>query len=326
MSALCLDAAVVSGHCGNTEQLTYAAYQIARNAVLYKVSEIILLEAPTSEASADAPPYTPAVLLGALLQYFVTPRYLAKESFRALFAAKLITPKLFGTASRLPALPGLLDTLAPWTGNEKGRYREGLTVGKSIALKMGPGVIREKTASGKVKKVKKNKNKTPLTRHVLVGRSETVEVTLEADQNLPLGVRVLVDTVEKKIVPARAYTGYTVRIVAQYDPLGVFTGYTGAGEGYAGAVWVPCAEPVREAGKAEAEVEAGDAGEVPTGSALSPLVFIVGAGASASARAKNGAGAVLSEACDAQRPSWAKRAARVEDAVAAVLARAEAHA
>ena len=321
MSALCLDAAVVSGHCGNTEQLTYAAYQIARNAVLYKVSEIILLEAPTSEASSDAP-YTPAVLLGALLQYFVTPRYLAKESFRALFAAKLITPKLFGTASRLPALPGLLETLAPWTGNEKGRYREGLTVGKSIALKMGPGVIREKTASGKVKKVKKNKNKTPLTRHVLVGRSETVEVTLEVDQNLPLGVRVLVDTVEKKIVPARAYTGYTVRIVAHDDPLGVFTGYTGAGEGYAGAVWVPCAEPVREAGEAEVEAEV-DAGEVPVGSALSPLVFIVGAGASA--RAKSGAGAVLSEACDAQRPSWAKRAARVEDAVAAVLARAEAH-
>lgn len=204
--SLCVPAAVVCRHNRNLDQLTHAAYEIARSACMFKVSEVIVL----GEGKEDRN----SLVLGSLLQFFITPRYLVQETFAKAFASGQLPRNVFNKAKTLPLVPTLLEYLQPGV-NKACKYREGISINKNV-LKH-----RRKNASGKVCKVPKA-HKT--TRFVQVGAGEVLELAGETD-GLPLNVRVTVDMAEKKVVGVQEawgpYTGYVVRLAASVED--VFT-------------------------------------------------------------------------------------------------------
>ena len=195
--SLCVPVAVVCRHNRNLDQLTHAAYEIARSACMFKVSEVILL----GEGKEDRNSLT----LGSLLQFFITPRYLVQETFAKAFASGQLPRNMFNKAKTLPLVPTLMEYLQPGV-NKTCQYREGISINKNV-LKH-----RRKNESGKVCKVSKA-HKT--TRFVQVGAGEVLELAGETE-GLPLNVRVTVDMAQKKVVGVQEawgpYSGYVVRL------------------------------------------------------------------------------------------------------------------
>lgn len=157
-----------------------------------------------------------AMFIATVLQYFVTPPYLMKGIFKKKFWANFQYAKDLPKLTRLPFMaPGA-----------QAKFREGLTV-----------------AQGKVSKPMKKKGK-PLTntKYVNVGHGEYLELQ---GQQVPLNVRVTVDTQERKIVsPSAAYDGqtgvnssygYHVRIASKFAKVFTESSYP---EGYTQTLFV----------------------------------------------------------------------------------------
>lgn len=194
--SVCIRVADVCRHNRNMDQLTHAAYEIARSACMFKVGELVLL--------GDGKEDRNSIVLGSLLQFFITPRYLVKETFAKAFESGQLPKNVFNKAKTLPPVPTLLEYLRPGV-NEACHYREGITINKNV-LKH-----RRKNARGKVCKVPKA---AKTTRYVQVGTQEVVEV--RGDEGLPLNVRVTVDMDTKQVVGVKEawgrYSGYVVRV------------------------------------------------------------------------------------------------------------------
>lgn len=230
-------------HCNatNLSQATNIAYQIARAASIYNVMEVIVLDiphqVPRSKSKEQAPALQgnqkkffsskeyeeeteqksdksrDAVILATLLQYFVTPPYLVKYVFKPSDRAFL------KHAAKLPKI----TTLPFMTANTIGRFKEGLAIPKHT-----PKVHKKGKKLSAQKKLK-------VTKFVNVGSAKPLTLN---EQEVPVHVRVTVDTLQKKVVsPHEAYNhggnslpGYLVRyaqsISSVYTELCVTDGYT----------------------------------------------------------------------------------------------------
>lgn len=224
--SLCIPSSVIyDTNAYNLQQITLAAYQIAKVATIYKISEIVVLDIPqesvevtSSKIKFDdevAEASDISLLLATLLQFFITPPYLVKSVFKnSKFNNK------FKHALKLPRLTNL-----PYMNDEFKDFKEGLSIPKK---------------SPKVSKKKLKKIKLTVTKYVNIGKSEP----LKLNHDIPINVRVTVDVKNNKIVnPAVAYgstgdkssIGYHVRIAKKF--LAIFTECTNE-KGYSSTVFV----------------------------------------------------------------------------------------
>lgn len=223
--SICIDAVQIVKDYKNLRLLTEALYMVARHACDMGVVELIVLDEETNKGSLNG------LRVGALLQYFVTPQYLVKETFKTAFS-KGLDKKIFNEAKKYPVIKSIKTYMKPWSDKDC-VYREGISIVRKIR--------REKKASGKVKK---STAREKSTEWVNVGLPKVVE--LVDNERVPFGVRVTVEIVDRekytgKIVSAKdawRYCGYVVR--GACDSEGVFAG-AGAvtdGEGYSKVVGV----------------------------------------------------------------------------------------
>lgn len=160
------------------------------------------------------------MVIATILQYFVTPPYLVKTIFKQKFW------KNFQYAKDLPKLTRL-PFMAP---DSQSKYREGLTVPMGKVSKPQNAKTKEKSK--------------PLTntKYVNVGYQEYLELS---GQQVPVNVRVTVDTSTKKIVsPREAYEdqvgvnssyGYHVRLASTFAKVFTESAYP---EGYTKTLFV----------------------------------------------------------------------------------------
>ncbi|ODQ80850.1 hypothetical protein BABINDRAFT_161053 [Babjeviella inositovora NRRL Y-12698] len=155
-----------------------------------------------------------SLLFATLLQYFITPTYLAKS----LFTGNPTTKKLYPMLQHALKLPKI-STLPFMQNNEVYKnFKEGLT-------------IPHRRVMGK----KNRSKKMAKTKYVNIGESEPLE--LAEGQEVPVNVRVTVDLLNKKIVsPIDAYGipqtasvktsfGYMVRIAKKFSDIFTECGY-----------------------------------------------------------------------------------------------------
>lgn len=216
--SLCIPTTLLS-HCKNLEQVTYTVYQVAKAATMFNVGEIVVLDMGKTAETTKEKKLSDSMLIGSLLQYFVTPPYLVNTVFKQKFLP------YFREAAKLPRLPSL--PFMRYLKSDEGRYREGLAIRMSK-----PGAQGKKTKEFKQ------------TKYVNVGKSEALELKA---QLVPANVRVTVDVIERKVVsPSEAYGdfvgaqssyGYHVRIAKNFGD--VFMG-SAFPEGYSQALWVNC--------------------------------------------------------------------------------------
>lgn len=235
-------------NCKSLEQVTSTAYQIAKAACTFNVNEIIVLQKPhgnnnelektetnkkidlngakqTQQRKMDSD----TILLAGLLQFFVTPPYLVESVFRN----SSIDLKKFNYAKKLPTIP-MLPFMQANDGHGTKKYKEGMTI-------QNLSKSRKKTASGKVKKIKKA---DLMTKYVNVGLKEM----LELKEAVPKGARVTVDMKKHIVVsPYVAYGtsstnnsyGYQVRVATSLEAL---LGQTPFPDGYDMILYSCCGE------------------------------------------------------------------------------------
>lgn len=215
--SICINARQFTKEYTNLRQLTEALYMVARHACDAEVVEVVVLG--EGEESLK---------VAALLQYFVTPRYLIRETFQGAWKRGL-DKNIFSEARKCPLIKSL-KCLKPWK-KEGTYYREGVAVVRAIR--------RGKTASGKVARVNV-KDRT--TEWVNAGLKEAVKIEGE---RVPFGVRVTVELIgdgsSGRVVSSKkawGYCGYVVRGAA--DEAGVFAGAGSVAgeEGYSKVVGV----------------------------------------------------------------------------------------
>lgn len=255
--SLCIPSTIIAkSNAPNLEQATNVAYQVAKAASIFQVSEIVVLDIPPPSAHRQDPvteikltgqagnskvkfgdnesdPVTKfssmlesngdlhnldcnAVFFATLLQYFVTPKYLTRAVFRLSKYKKKLK-----YAEKLPTLSAL-----PFMNNNRvgDHFKEGLTIAKHT-----PKVQKRNTKVSALKKPK-------VTKYVNVGETEPLQL---AGKEVPVNVRVTVDIKNKKVVsPSVAYGvsgskaafGYYVRLAklisAVFTELSFPEGYT----------------------------------------------------------------------------------------------------
>lgn len=200
-----------------------------------------------------------SLLLASLLQYFVTPPYLVKSTFKQDML------KNFEYAKKLPKI----STLPFMQNNDTFKnFREGLTVAKKQQK-------REKTSSGKVKKAK-NFNTTNL---VNIGQSELF--ILEGTE-IPPRLRVTVNLKTKKIVsPVEAYGiigaksafGYNVRVSSSFSS--IFTECSFA-SGFDKSLWVNCGDYFSKESKSQPTNEVATITPEANKKAATQLLLVLG--------------------------------------------------
>lgn len=200
-----------------------------------------------------------SLLLASLLQYFVTPPYLVKSTFKQDML------KNFEYAKKLPKI----STLPFMQNNDTFKdFREGLTVAKKQQK-------REKTSSGKVKKAK-NFNTTNL---VNIGQSELF--ILEGTE-IPPRLRVTVNLKTKKIVsPVEAYGiigaksafGYNVRVSSSFSSM--FTECSFA-SGFDKSLWVNCGDYFSKESKSQPTNEVATITPEANKKAATQLLLVLG--------------------------------------------------
>lgn len=247
--SICIPSTIISStNACNLEQITNIAYQVARAATIYNVVEIIVLDIPSidkrheilesqanksvkidkkikfNEVLPDPVTETQTTatscdgsyqLFENLLQYFITPPYLVKSMFKN---SKYL-PK-FKYAMKLPKL----STLPFMNNNDVIKdFKEGLSIPKK-----SPG--------------KKSKNKLKTTKFVNIGGAQPIELS----HDVPVNVRVTVDTKNKKIVsPTEAYGVigaksafcYYTRSTTEFNQ--IFT-KSAQPDGYTSSIYVNC--------------------------------------------------------------------------------------
>ncbi|SCU79505.1 LADA_0B01134g1_1 [Lachancea dasiensis] len=231
--SLCVPVSILD-NCKNLEQVTNVVYQVAKAAIFFNAGEIVILDLKRSQDKAGTPGndeknatkrasfnLSPSLLIASLLQFFVTPPYLAKSVFKKQYSQCL------QVASKLPRISAL--PFMRYTNDDKGRYREGLAV--TMNKPGQPG-----TKAGTKKKAYDQ------TKYVNVGQSELIELR---GQLVPANVRVTVDIVECKVVsPTEAYGdyvgaqasfGYQVRVAQNFGDIFTQSAFP---DGYSQCVWV----------------------------------------------------------------------------------------
>ncbi|VEU20399.1 DEKNAAC101365 [Brettanomyces naardenensis] len=243
--SLCIPTSCVSRtNCRSLEQVTFTAYQIAKAACTFNVSEVIVLQVPAedvgeavssgklrfTEEVPNKDGYRPdSLLLASLLQYFVTPPYLVNF----IFSSAQINKRYFEVAKKLPKI-STLPFMQANSGHGTKKYREGMSISKAKST-------RQKTKTGKVRKIRKQDK---MTKYVNVGSAKLFELQDE----IPTNARVTVDLKKQKIVsPLEAYGcmgtnnsyGYQVRIAKNLPAVFTESGYP---EGYEKAIFASSGE------------------------------------------------------------------------------------
>lgn len=266
--SLAIPSTIISrSNAANLEHVTHIAYQVAKAAATFNVSEIVVIDVPNDSAEEDSASATvlrgdkggtkvkfdeeeetkkmnakedkptgaePEIkekgtfdngtLFATLLQFFVTPPYLVQTVF-----AKNPYKNKFGIAKKLPKI-----SMLPFMSNNEvyRSFKEGITIAK-----------RTPQTLGKRKKVKGSK--LSVTKYVNIGEKDPLELV---GQDVPVNVRVTVDTANKKVVsPLDAYGlqgckgtfGYQVRMASLLSA--VFTG-SGFEDGYTASLHVVCGD------------------------------------------------------------------------------------
>ena len=254
--SLCICSSCISPkNCKSLQQATNTAYQIAKAACTFNVNEVIVLQKLDDESDDDNEEVelnhkkrsrkelnlngeelvqqrkidSEMMLLAGLLQFFVTPPYLVES----VFANSPIDVRKFSYAKKLPTI-SMLPFMQANGGRGNKKYREGMTI-------QNMSKSRKKTASGKVKKIKKTDR---MTKFVNVG----LKTLLELKQAVPKGARVTVDMKKHTVVsPYGAYGssgmnnsyGYQVRAATNIQTL---LGQSGLPEGYDMILYSCCGE------------------------------------------------------------------------------------
>ncbi|RLV85496.1 putative methyltransferase [Meyerozyma sp. JA9] len=328
--ALCVPSTVIShSNARNLQHATFIAYQIAKAATLYNVSEIVVLSIPDAEVVAEktgpkvvsaatggqkimfddvaSSPKTEqnhktrtdddSLVLATLLQYFVTPPYLVKAVFKdSKFRKK------FKYAEKLPKIPSL-----PFMANNDVHkdFKEGLSVAKKT-----PKIVKKnKKVPGK---------KLSVTKYVNIGGDELLEL---AGPDIPVNVRVTVDVKNKQVVsPRDAYGvsgnkstfGYFVRVSRSFTS--IFTESTFP-SGYTKSYYISCDDFY---GKPDTGIKKETFGDISEGKVLLVMSNWKDLEASFSVEAFEGVDKV-SELFDGELEM--EQGIRVEDAVMVGLAR-----
>lgn len=211
--ALCVPLlAISSTNAYSLQQATHVAYQIARAATAYRVAEVVVFQVKrqrekTLKIVFTEEPNEELVGDGMLLALLLQFFITPPYLVKSIFDERL--RKQFAYAKRLPTLH------LPYMG-DTGKFREGLTVRR------------------------KSKKKRAMTKYVNIGRDKLLELA----RDVPVGVRVTIDTKSKTVVsPHAAYGaagttkcfGYHVRFAASFNA--VFTELAVEG-GYTAAVYV----------------------------------------------------------------------------------------
>lgn len=187
--SLCVSS-TLGNNCSGLDQLTGAAYQISRALVAFDVAEVVVLNDSQN-----------AIVLAALLQYFITPPYLVGETFKGVE----LPQNVFGKAKRFQSIPNL-----PAFSSKD--HKEGLSIEKKPTnwSKHHPE-FQAKSTSGRVRPLPKA---AKVTKFVQVGREECVVLSEEVE----LGKRVTVDVANAKVVtPNEAYGKNNVLGVYGYE-------------------------------------------------------------------------------------------------------------
>ncbi|ODV78398.1 DUF171-domain-containing protein [Suhomyces tanzawaensis NRRL Y-17324] len=263
--SICIPSTVISSkNAYNLEQITNIAYQIAKAATIYNVTEIVILDVPDQQeidekvvqmagskggkkmkfnfsdediVNEETPDIETkekkesddAYLLASLLQFFVTPPYLVKSIFPPELKINKNILKKLHYAYKLPKM-----TTLPFMGNNDvfKHFKEGMTIARET-----PKVMNKKT---KVKAAKK----ISVTKFVNIGEAEPLELNIKRE--VPVNSRVTVDIKNKTIVsPAEAYGvvgnkssfGYYIRMCKRFSQ--IFT-ESSVPEGYSSSVYVNC--------------------------------------------------------------------------------------
>ncbi|ODV62482.1 RNA methyltransferase [Ascoidea rubescens DSM 1968] len=253
---LCIPSTVISeGNVKSLKEITQIAYQIAKNCTIYDVSEIVVLDIPEihlkNKPNEDLKQDTikikfedngnnyneksfkktgknyseNSLLLASLLQFFITPPYLVKSTFKADMIKNFKYAKTF---PKLSTLPFMNNKIANADGNE---YPDK----KVVKRKHIPGE--------KVRKNKKKNKEAILTKYVNIGKSKALTLI---DQEVPINVRVTVNLKTSKVVsPIEAYGnskiganlsfGYHVRISTNFISIFVETPFA---NGYSSSIYV----------------------------------------------------------------------------------------
>lgn len=231
---VCIPTSIVNrSNATNSQQATAILYQLAKTCTTYNVGEIVIMDSQIEEEGGDSKKIKfdeketisdDAMFIATVLQYFVTPPYLVKSVFKQKFWKNFQYAKDYPKLTRLPFM----------SPSAESKYREGLTVNM-----------------GKVSKPLNKKKSKPLTqtKFVNIGYDKCLELT----QQVPLNVRVTVDTATSKIVsPLEAYEssgvnstyGYHVRIASKFSKVFTQSAYP---DGYTRTLYVSSGDYYRHA-------------------------------------------------------------------------------
>lgn len=269
-TSLCIPSSIISkSNARNLEQITYVAYQVAKAATIYNVSEIVVLDVPSVEErenKAEVDSQKAVKLAGekgnVKIKFNISNEDIIRETSSdsttateelkenpenennsLLFATLLqffVTPPYlvkgvfaaskFNKKFKFAEKLPKLSTLPFMTNNNViSDFKEGLTIPKHT-----PKIIKKSKKVSALKKLK-------VTRYVNTGGATPLELN---GQEVPVNVRVTVDIQNKKIVsPQTAYGvsgskasfGYFVRFAKNFSS--IFTELSFPG-GYTESVFI----------------------------------------------------------------------------------------
>ena len=230
--SICIGTSIIS-NCNNLEQITNVLYQVAKSCLIYNVNELVILndnleEKPFKESQGKKA--NKSVIMSTILQYFITPEYLIKSTFKKEYTNLLKYCMKLPKISTLPFNKLINQGDIEVKKDMLNMYREGI----SVTMKHP-----NQNKSGK---------KYEQTKYIQIGESELLELS---NQLIPTNVRVTVNKKTREIVtPEEAYgvnnlnihkdnIGYTIRIVDSIENL--YLGCTKK-EGYDQSIFINCGD------------------------------------------------------------------------------------
>lgn len=227
--SICVGTSMIS-NCKNLEQITNVLYQVAKACLIYHVNELVILNDNLEEKPYSGEKRTSkSVIMSTILQYFITPEYLVKSTFKKKYMPLLKYCSKLPKISTLPFNKLINQGDVEVKKDMLNKYREGI----SVTMKHP-----NKKASSKYEQ----------TKYIQIGEAELLELS---NQLIPTNVRVTVNKQTREIVtPEEAYgkdnlnihsdnIGYTIRTVDSIENL-----YLGCikKEGYDQSLLINCGD------------------------------------------------------------------------------------
>ena len=228
--SICVGTSIIS-NCKNLEQITNVLYQVAKACLIYNVNELVILNDNLEEKpyTGTEKKTTKSVIMSTILQYFITPEYLVKSTFKKKYMPLLKYCSKLPKISTLPFNKLINQGDVAVKKDMLNLYREGI----SVTMKHP-----NKKASSKYEQ----------TKYIQIGEAELLELS---NQLIPTNVRVTVNKQTREIVtPEEAYgkdnlnihrdnIGYTIRMVDSIENL-----YLGCikKEGYDQSLLINCGD------------------------------------------------------------------------------------